>query len=138
MAGPLAKVPVFVDNDANVAALGEAHHGAGKNFNPVFYVTLGSGVGGGLVVNGNIYHGAKPGESEIGHMRLDKSGRIVESSCSGWAMDKKIRAAILKHPDSTLTKLAGTASRGEAQFLKRALDQNDFRAKKSSTKLPKI
>ena len=51
-----------VDNDANVAALGEATRGAGVGFNPVFYVTLGSGVGGGLVVDGNIYHGAKPGE----------------------------------------------------------------------------
>ena len=50
--------PVLVDNDANVAALGEARHGAGAGFNPVFYVTLGSGVGGGLVVDGKIYHGA--------------------------------------------------------------------------------
>ncbi len=44
--------PVFVDNDANVAALGEAIHGAGRGANPVFYVTLGSGVGGGLVLDG--------------------------------------------------------------------------------------
>src|SRR5262252_586167 len=58
----LAGVPVQVDNDANVAALGEAVHGAGGGFNPVFYVTLGSGVGGGFVVNREIYHGAKPGE----------------------------------------------------------------------------
>src|SRR6266481_3965577 len=60
----LASAPVFVDNDANVAALGEARHGVGVGFNPVFYVTLGSGVGGGLVVNGSIYHGSKPGEAE--------------------------------------------------------------------------
>src|SRR5713226_1261381 len=48
--------PVFVDNDANVAAFGEALHGAGLGFNPVFYVTLGSGGGGGLVADGKIYH----------------------------------------------------------------------------------
>src|SRR5882724_3464993 len=48
----LTRTPVRVDNDANVAALGEALHGAGKGLNPVFYVTLGSGVGGGLVLNG--------------------------------------------------------------------------------------
>src|SRR5204863_1480470 len=62
----LIGVPVQVDNDANVGALGEATHGAGVGCNPVFYVTLGSGVGGGLVVDGNIYHGAAHGESEIG------------------------------------------------------------------------
>ena len=52
--GKLTRVPVRVDNDGNVAALGEARHGAGTGLNPVFYVTLGSGVGGGLVVEGKI------------------------------------------------------------------------------------
>ncbi len=91
----LTGIATRVDNDANVGALGEATRGAGVGFNPVFYVTLGSGVGGGLVVDGKIYHGAKPGESEIGHIRLDKSGKILELSCSGWAVDKKIRASKL-------------------------------------------
>lgn len=94
-----------VDNDANVAALGEALAGAGRNLNPVFYVTMGSGVGGGLVVDGKIYHGARPGESEIGHLRLDKSGTIVEQRCSGWAVDRRIREAIEGDPDSELAKL---------------------------------
>src|SRR5205814_938954 len=83
--------PVRVDNDANMAALGESMRGAGTNLNPVFYVTLGSGVGGGLVVDGKIYHGATPGEAEIGHVRLDRQGTTVESRCSGWAVDAKIR-----------------------------------------------
>ena len=65
--------------------------GAGTGANPVFYVTLGSGVGGGLVVDGRIYHGRKPGEAEIGHVRLDRAGTIVESRCSGWAVDARIR-----------------------------------------------
>jgi len=131
----LAGVPVFVDNDANIGALGEAMRGAGKNFNPVFYVTLGSGVGGGLVVDGNIFHGAKPGESEIGHLRLDRVGTILESRCSGWAVDKKIREGI-QNPESrtqkenVLTKLVGKQIGGEAKFLKAALEQNDFLAQK--------
>ncbi len=89
--GDLTGVPTVVDNDANVAALGEALHGAGKNYDNVFYVTLGSGVGSGIVFDKNIYHGAFPGEAEMGHIRLDKTGRTIESACSGWAVDKKIR-----------------------------------------------
>ncbi|MFN7141038.1 MAG: ROK family protein [Limisphaerales bacterium] len=120
-----AGVPVFVDNDANVAAFGEAMLGAGRGFDPAFYVTLGSGVGGGLVSGGKIYHGAKPGESEIGHLRLDKSGRIVEESCSGWAVDRKIRLHIENNPGSLLARLVGDANQGEAKFLDRALQESD-------------
>ncbi len=123
----LLNVPTFVDNDANIAAYGEALHGAGTGFDPVFYVTLGSGVGGGLVARHQIYHGAVPGESEIGHVRLDKTGRIVEESCSGWAVDKKIRQAICKNKDSRLAQLItqANAKAGEAQFLEAALQAKD-------------
>jgi glucokinase len=117
--------PVVVDNDANVAALGEAIHGAGAGFDPVFYLTLGSGVGGGLVMQRKIYHGGKPGESEIGHVRLDRAGTIVENRCSGWAVDAKLRAAKDKHPGSALARCIGGATRGEAEFLGAALAQND-------------
>jgi len=123
--GSLAQAPVHIDNDANFGALGEASCGAGMGFNPVFYVTLGSGVGGGLVVDGKIYHGASPGESEIGHVCLDRSGTVVESRCSGWAVDAKIRAAIVKNRDGALAKCVGTASAHEATFLSAALSQND-------------
>ncbi len=126
----LTNAPVRIDNDANIACLAEALQGAGRGLNPVFYVTMGSGVGGGLVVDGKIYHGAVPGESEIGHVRLDKSGMIVEESCSGWAVDKKIRAAISKDPDSLLGKLIGNEMSGEARFLRKALESKDPLAKK--------
>lgn len=121
----LGGVPVLMDNDADVAALGEALHGAGVNANPVFYVTLGSGVGGGLVVDGRIYHGAKPGEAEIGHIRLDRSGVIVENRCSGWAVDRRIRALKQSGSASILCELSREHSSGEAQFLPRALELND-------------
>ena len=90
----LTSARVIVDNDANVAALGEALRGAGRGHNPVFYVTLGSGVGGGLVVDRRIYHGVLPGEAEIGHVRLDRAGTTVESRCSGWVVDARIRGAV--------------------------------------------
>lgn len=129
-------LPVRVDNDANVAALGEALAGAGKGLNPVFYITMGSGVGGGLVVDGRVFHGAKPGESEIGHVRLDRSGVIVEQRCSGWAVDGRIREAIKQEPNSELARLinglpaASRQSGGEARHLKPAVEAGDALARR--------
>jgi len=116
---------VLVDNDANVAALGEARQGAGVGFNPVFYVTLGSGVGGGLVVDDRIYHGSLPGEAELGHVRLDRSGTTVESRCSGWAVDAKIRDLKTKEPSSLLARLIGERVGSEARHLLTALQTGD-------------
>lgn len=121
----LTGLPATVDNDANVAALGEATHGAGLGFDPVFYVTLGSGVGGGLVVQGAIYHGATPGEAEIGHVRLDRQGTIVESRCSGWAVDARIRETVRREPNGLLSRLVGAMHGGEARHLSAALAQGD-------------
>lgn len=118
-------IKVVVDNDANVAALGEAVHGAGKNMETVFYVTLGSGVGAGLVQRGSIYHGAIPGETEFGHVRLDKSGTTVQQSCSGWAVDEKIRNAVKNASGSLLLELTKDVKQNEATVLGRALEQHD-------------
>jgi glucokinase len=112
--------PVAIDNDANVGALGEATRGAGQGSNPVFYVTLGSGVGGGLVVDGKIFHGANPGESEIGHVRLDRSGTLVEQRCS---VDAKIQTVIGKNPSSILARLSAGLERGQARALVPALHE---------------
>lgn len=121
----LAGVPVHVENDANTAALGEAHCGAGVGHDPVFYVTLGSGVGGGLVVAGSIYHGAKPGEAEIGHVRLNLAGDTVESMCSGWAVDRRIRQLCQGHPNAALARMTANQDTGQAAHLAAAIDQND-------------
>jgi glucokinase len=125
---PVVGAPVFIDNDANVAALGEAVHGSGKDYRVVLYITIGSGVGGGLVVNRQIYHGAIPGEVEIGHIRLDRSGNTLQSLCSGWAVDEQIRSLISKEPGSLLARLVGDKTSGEAIFLKAALEQADASA----------
>ena len=126
----LTGLPVRLDNDANTAALGEAQRGAGQGHNPVFYVTLGSGVGGGLVLNDRIYHGAKPGEAEIGHLRLDRSGVIVEQRWSGGAVDRKISAACAREPQSALTRLAAALTSGQARALAPALAQGDALAQR--------
>jgi glucokinase len=125
----LVSLPVFIDNDANVAALGEAVRGAGAGCDLVFYVTLGSGVGGGMVARQTIYHGALPGEAEIGHVRLDRSGTIVEERCSGWAVDRIIRESIETHPGSLLAELARGKPGGEARFLPEALARGDTLAR---------
>ncbi len=118
-------LPVSVDNDANTAALAEACLGAGKVFSRVFYITMGSGVGGGLIIDGEIYHGNKPTEVEIGHIRLDKSGRILEDSCSGWAVDRKIRNYIRENPGSIIAEMVGAENTGEARYLVEAIQGGD-------------
>lgn len=124
----ISGLPARVDNDANVAALGEARSGAGRGHNPVFYITLGSGVGGGLVVDGHIYHGSSPGEAEIGHLRLDRKGTIVEARCSGWAVDARIRELKQTQPASVLCRMPGFGQGGEAKYLSEALKARDSAA----------
>ncbi|HZS53194.1 MAG TPA: ROK family protein [Bryobacteraceae bacterium] len=65
---------VTVDNDANVGALGEAVYGAGKGLNPLFYMTLSTGIGGGIVTGGQVYRGADSFAGEIGHINIVPEG----------------------------------------------------------------
>lgn len=122
----LTRLPVFVDNDANVAALGEAMHGAGKGATPVFWINMGSGVGGGLVVGGRLYHGATPGEAEIGHLRLDRTGTTVEDRCSGWAVDRRIRERVIGQAGVLAAEVARQKEAGgEARHLAPAIAAGD-------------
>lgn len=69
-------VPTVVDNDANVAALGEARFGAGRGMSSILYVTVSTGVGGGLVLQGRIWHGTDEMAGEIGHLMIDPLGPV--------------------------------------------------------------
>jgi glucokinase len=88
---------VAVQNDADTAALAEARFGAGVGYSPVLYVTVGSGIGGGLIVDGKIYRGAGAGAVEIGHLWVvDRSDSdlgvvILEEAASGWAIARSAR-----------------------------------------------
>jgi glucokinase len=100
--------PTIVHNDADTAGLAEACFGAGRGCSPVFYITIGSGIGGGLVIDQKIYRGAGDGAAELGHLLLpdhaayfempDAKGierpSTVESLCSGWSMTRLARGAI--------------------------------------------
>jgi glucokinase len=70
------KKPVLMDNDANVAALGERIFGAGKGCDHVVVYTLGTGVGGGIIIDGNIFHGFKDGAGELGHTTILPDGPV--------------------------------------------------------------
>jgi glucokinase len=83
-------VPAVLGNDADVAGLAEALHGAGKGLSPIFYVTIGSGIGGGLIIDGEIYRGAGRGAAEIGHLLVpwrQEERRLLEEVASGWGIE---------------------------------------------------
>lgn len=90
----VAASTAIVRNDADTAALAEALAGAGRGFDPLAYVTIGSGIGGGLVVGGRIYEGAGRGAMEIGHLRVpdpDNPGQLreLELVASGWSIQRR-------------------------------------------------
>ncbi len=70
----LTGVPTIMDNDANVGGLGEAYYGAAKNTRSSLYMTLSTGIGGGIIVDGSVYRGADSFAGEIGHMNLVPDG----------------------------------------------------------------
>src|SRR6266851_5769637 len=93
----LLGMPAVLGNDADVAGLAEALFGAGKGLSPIFYITIGSGIGGGLIVNGEIYRGCGRGAAEIGHLgihglHITDTGHAwqfrgaLEKNASGWAI----------------------------------------------------
>ncbi|HKN90090.1 MAG TPA: ROK family protein [Acidimicrobiia bacterium] len=92
-------VPVVVDNDANVAALGEVLHGAGRAHREVLLVTLGTGIGGGLIINGAVNRGGFGFAAEIGHFTVDRDGPPCacgerghwEALASGTALGRRAR-----------------------------------------------
>ncbi len=130
------RVHVVADNDANVAALAEATLGAGRGRNPVFYMTIGSGIGGGMVHDGEIYHGAHPGEVEVGHTRIPfphrepKDWPILEELCSGWSLDRQVRAVARAHRRSPLAIMIGARGGKEARWIPRAIARGDADAKR--------
>jgi glucokinase len=86
----ILQLPTVIGNDCDVAALAEAKLGAGRGSQSLLYVTVGTGVGGGLVLNGQVHGAGRPAVAEIGHLRPglhdDRPEMTVESHCSGWGI----------------------------------------------------
>ncbi len=107
--------PVYIENDANCAALGEVIAGAAKNCKTALTVTLGTGVGGGIIIDGKIYSGFNSAGGELGHMITHKNGRACncgrrgcfEAYASATALINDTKDAAIKTPGSLLNKLCG-------------------------------
>ena len=97
-------VPVSIDNDANVAAIGEYRFGAGQGYDSLFYITISTGVGGGWIINGKLWRGALGMAGEIGHIVVDPRGPLclcgkrgcVERLASGPYMAQNAREMLEK------------------------------------------
>jgi glucokinase len=110
--------PCAIGNDADVAGLGEALLGAGAGLSPIFYMTIGSGIGGGLITDQRIFRGAGKGAAEVGHLRMtnpDGPPIKLEALCSGWGIESA--AAARFGAGYSGTELARRARHGDSKVV---------------------
>lgn len=111
-------IPVYLDNDANAAAIGEYTFGAGKGTNNMVFVTVSTGIGGGAILNGRIYRGNTSNALEIGHMTLKKDGPrcncgnygCAEALASGTAIGRIAREEVAKGANTSLVNYENITS----------------------------
>jgi glucokinase len=114
----LYAVPVRIDNDATNAARGEYFFGAARGMPNALIITLGTGIGGGLILNGEIYSGADSYAGEFGHVIVQANGRrctcggygCVEAYASAWALRLRAGDLVRRCPESSLASLAADSS----------------------------
>ena len=130
-------LPVFIDNDANVATLVEQRFGAAKGANDVIGLTIGTGIGGGIVLGGRIYRGFVGAAGELGHMVVDEDGPRCQGQCpnrgcleavaSGVAIAREAALAAQGEPDSALGAAAADGLEITGQFVTElALEGNEL------------
>ncbi len=126
--------PAVIENDACTAGLAECVHGGGRGCERVFYITVGSGVGGGWIVQGRVDASQGIGSAEIGHtwMPDPQTGELaeLEQICSGWAIGRRARAAASQTPATRMIELAGAVEAIEAPVVYAAAQQGDPLAKR--------
>lgn len=129
-------LPTMLDNDANAAALSEALWGAGRGYRNVFYVTIGTGIGTGLVLDGRIYHGRTGAAAEGGHVTIDFRGPLcscgkkgcIEALAAGPAVARRARAMLEASSDKSskmLTWAGGDAGAVTAEMAGKAWREGD-------------
>ncbi len=130
--------PVFAENDAKAAAWGEYLAGAGKGCKSMVAVTLGTGVGGGIIFDGKLWDGCNGAAGELGHMVIEQGGRLctcgrrgcLEAYASAAALVKRGQEEAGKHPDSLLALWEAQGSRLDGQRIFKAAQQKDKAAYK--------
>lgn len=106
---------VLIENDANVAALGEFYAGAGRGVSNLVAITLGTGIGGGVIVNNRLVQGFNYAGTELGHMVIERNGELCncgrrgcwEAYASATALIRQTKVAMAAHPDSLLWNEVG-------------------------------
>jgi glucokinase len=106
-------VKALLDNDANAAALGEHRHGAGRGLKNFVYITISTGIGGGVIVRGKLVHGVHDGAGEVGHMTVLPDGPLcgcgargcLEALCSGTSIARRARERLATGEESFLSSL---------------------------------
>ena len=123
--------PVAVSNDANCAALGEVVAGAAKGYSDVVMITLGTGVGGGIIINGELYEGGRSRGVELGHIVVNHGGNLCtcgrrgcwETYASASALIKRTMEEAAAHPDSLLAKMVAEAETVNGKTVFNAAEQ---------------
>ncbi|MBE0415102.1 MAG: ROK family protein [Dehalococcoidia bacterium] len=108
-------LPTYLENDATAAVLGEHFFGAGVGVENLVYVSVGTGIGGGVIIGGQLYHGASGSAGEIGHMTIDVNGPICkcgnigcwETFASGTALAREAMRRIESGAQTTIPSFAG-------------------------------
>jgi glucokinase len=128
------KVTTFIINDANAAALGEHYFGAGRGTRHMIFLTVSTGIGGGIILNGQLYSGASGAAGEIGHMTIDADGPpckcgnrgCLEALASGWAIAEDALSRIQQGEKSRVMELTrGKLENVTAQVVHSAAQQGD-------------
>jgi len=128
----------FLINDANAAALGEFYFGAARGIRNFIYITLSTGIGGGIIIDGKIYSGAIGAAGEVGHMTIDDEGPICncgnrgcwETLASGTALAREARHRIKEGVATSILEYAeGDVEKVTAQVIHSAAEQGDSLAK---------
>ncbi len=127
-------IPTVIENDANASALAEARFGGGRGYDYVLYMTMSTGIGGGIVANGKIYHGANDSAGEVGHQILLPDGPLcgcgqygcLEALCSGPAIARRAQGAIGDQSHTKILALAdGQIDRVKSEHVLQAARDGD-------------